>query len=405
MKNKSALTLIFLTVFIDLLGFGILIPVLPTFATKELHMGETSIGIAIALYSLVQFFFNSVLGRLSDKYGRKPLITICLLLNALGYIIFAFTNTFFVLLVSRVVGGIGGSSVGVAQAFIADETTKEDRSKGMGLIGAAFGLGFVFGPLIGGILAKYGYNITGFASAAFSLSAFVLTIFFLPESLKIKQTHIKLNLKLIDVSAVKKIFKKNDLATTISLSFLLTFSVANIYGTFALLGYKVYHFTDLQNGYLFGILGFSSAIVQGGLIHMVTKYLNKKNMIITGSFLMALGLGFISYGGTFLGISLIIVVLAFGNGILQPTLLSLVSEFTSEAEQGSTLGINQSFSSLARVFGPLWGGFAFQFLGYSSPFLTGAACTFAIFIVSVKYMPRYLTLEKKNVREFERSTE
>jgi multidrug resistance protein len=183
LKNKSALSLIFLTVFIDLLGFGILIPILPSFAVKELGVDEAAIGIAIAIYSFVQFIFNPILGKYSDKHGRKPVIVLCLFINALGYIIFAFTSNYPVLLVSRVVAGIGGSSIAVAQAYIADVTTKETRSKGMGLIGAAFGLGFVFGPLIGGFLAEYGYMITGLAAGGFSLIAFFFTMLFLPESL------------------------------------------------------------------------------------------------------------------------------------------------------------------------------------------------------------------------------
>ena len=176
MKKKSALGLIFLTVFIDLLGFGILIPILPTFAKKELLVDETAIGIVVAIYSFVQFIFNPILGRLSDKYGRKPLIVISLFINSIGYIIFAFTTSYIVLLLSRIVAGIGGSSISGAQAYIADVTTKEDRTKGMGMIGAAFGLGFVFGPFMGGILSNYGYMITGFASASFSMLAFVRTI-------------------------------------------------------------------------------------------------------------------------------------------------------------------------------------------------------------------------------------
>ena len=136
MKNRSSLVLIFLTVFIDLLGFGILIPILPSFSVKELHIDETAIGIAIAIYSFVQFLFNPVLGKLSDKYGRKPVIVVCLFLNAMGYIVFAFTHSYLLLLISRVIAGIGGSSIGVAQAYIADVTTRENRSKGMGLIGA-----------------------------------------------------------------------------------------------------------------------------------------------------------------------------------------------------------------------------------------------------------------------------
>ena len=266
MRKKGPLFLIFLVVFIDLLGFGILIPILPTFATRDLGMNETSIGIAIALYSFVQFLFNPFFGKLSDKHGRKPIIVICLLLNAAGYIIFAYTNSFAMLLVSRVVGGIGGSSVSVAYAYIADVTTKENRSKGMGVIGAAFGLGFVFGPFFGGILAKFGYDIAGFGAAGFSFLAFLSTVFLLPESHKNINKELKIEKKLIDVAAFKKILGRSDLGMLVILYFMLTFSMANTYGTFALLGYKVYGFSDFQNGLILGIVGLVGAMVQGGLI-------------------------------------------------------------------------------------------------------------------------------------------
>ena len=182
MKNRSALSLIFLTVFIDLLGFGILIPILPSFSVKVLHITDTQIGIAIALYSFMQFLFNPILGRISDKHGRKPVIVACLFLNVIGYLIFSFTNSFFILILSRVVGGLGGSSVAVALAYIADVTDRENRSRGMGIIGAAFGLGFVFGPLMGGLLSSYGYSVIGFVAAGFSFLAFIVTIFALPHS-------------------------------------------------------------------------------------------------------------------------------------------------------------------------------------------------------------------------------
>lgn len=389
--------LIFLTVFIDLLGFGILIPILPSFSVKELHIDETSIGIAIAIYSFVQFLFNPVLGKLSDKYGRKPVIVVCLLLNALGYIVFSFTHSYLMLLVSRVIAGIGGSSIGVAQAYIADVTTRENRSKGMGLIGAAFGLGFVFGPLIGGLLSEFGYAVTGYVAAGFSLIAFTLTIFYLPESLKLNQiseqhSHAQKR-KLFDFAAMKKILQKPDLAVLILLFFILTFSFANIYGTFALLGLKVYGFTDMQNGYMYGIVGLSSAIIQGGLIGRINKLMSKKIILIIGSFLIMVSLAMIPYAGTFLGLAIVSIVLSYGTGTFQPTVLSLISEVTSEAEQGITLGINQSLSSFARVLGPLWGGFAFEYLGYPFPFLTGAAFTLIIFLLTVFYLPKKIKLD------------
>ena len=393
MKQKSALPLIFLTVFIDLLGFGILIPILPAFAERVLHIDETAIGIIIASYSFVQFLFNPILGRISDKHGRKPVIVVCLFINAIGYVIFAFTSSFAVLLLSRIVGGVGGSSVSVAQAYIADVTTKETRSKGMGVIGAAFGLGFVFGPLMGGLLSSYGYTVTGLGSASFSLLAFIVTIILLPESNQNKQIDAVISKKLINFEAYKKVFSNPALAILISLFFVLTFSFANIYGTFALLGIQVYGFTDLQNGYILGILGLTSAAVQGGLIGHLDKLLGKKKILIIGSFFMMVGLAIMPYAGNFLKLAIDCVALSIGTGIFQPTVLSLISQNASDEEQGLTFGVNQSMSAIGRVLGPLWGGFAFEFLGYPFPFITGAAFTFLILLATILYIPRKIKFE------------
>jgi MFS transporter, DHA1 family, tetracycline resistance protein len=268
----------------------------------------------------------------------------------------------------------------------------------MGMIGAAFGLGFVFGPLIGGLLAKYGYYVTGMAAAFFSIAAFVLTILFLSETKPVKeQNSLKLR-KLFDVASLRILTKKKDLSLLMILFFILTFSVANIYGTFALLGYKVYHFTDMQNGYMFGIVGLSSAIVQGGLLARISKYFSQLKLISIGAFCMMIGLGLIPFGGTFLGLSIIVIILSLGTGSLQPTLLSLISEVTSEAEQGITLGFNQSLSAFARVLGPLWGGFAFEYLGYPFPFITGAVFSLLILVLSIVYLPKILKIRIKPIK-------
>jgi len=396
-KNFSALTLIFLTVFIDLLGFGLLIPVLPSFGVNVLKIDETLIGIAISLYSLTQFLFNPIFGKISDKKGRKPVILFCLFLNGLGYLIFAFTDNYLMLLISRVIAGIGGSSISVAQAYIADITTSENRSKGMGLIGSAFGLGFVFGPLLGGIFAEYGYDIVGYVSAGFSFAALFLTSFMLPESLKIstntdKVTSEKRKIRLINIQSFKYVFSKPDLGLLISLFFILTFSFANIYGTFALLGIQVYGFSDKQNGYMFGITGIVSALVQGIFIGKISKFVNKKTVIIIGSLLISLNLGLIPYAVNFLGLAIVSVFLSIGTGLLQPTVLSLISEVSSESEQGMILGINQSMSAFARMLGPLWGGFAFEYLGYPFPFLTGAFFTAIMFLIAIFYLPKKINL-------------
>jgi multidrug resistance protein len=392
-KKNSALSMIFLVVFVDLLGFGILIPILPTFATHILGVKEGAIGIAIAVYSLTQFLFNPFFGGLSDRYGRRNIILYCLLLNASGYIIFAFTHSYLMLILSRVIGGIGGSSIGVAQAYIADITTKEDRAKGMGLIGMAFGLGFVFGPIMGGILSKFSYMATGFASASFSILAFCLSYFLLPESLKknIALPHIKR--KIFNVEGFRMLLDNTPALFVIALFFILTFSVANIYGTFALLGSLQYHFSDMQNGMVFGMIGIVGAIVQGGLIGRLTKIYSDNQLITVGSFLMATGLALIPFAGNFTGIMVATVILSLGTGTLQPVLLSLISKVAPENEQGTVLSINQSFSAFARVLGPLWGGFSFEYLGYKFPFITGALSTLLILLFSVFYFKKHIIYE------------
>ena len=386
MKNKASLSVIFLTVFIDLMGFGILIPILPTFASKDLGVSDFEIGFLIAILSLVQFLFNPLLGKISDKFGRRPIILITLLLTSVSYIIFSFAGSFLVLFLSRLLAGFGGSNIGVAQAYIADVTSEKDRAKGMGVIGAAFGLGFVFGPLIGGLLSSYSYAFAGFGSAAFSFLAFLFAAFFLPESNTKRNTESKIKLKLFDWDFTKKVLKLPSVSLMMLLFFIIVFSMANIYGTFAILGYKHYNFTDQQNSYLFGILGIVGAIIQGGAIRSLSKMFKDKTLVLSGTLFMMVGLGLLPYGGNFTGVAVIGGVLAIGTGILQPTLLSMISKFSPAEHQGGVLGLNQSFSAFARVLGPLWGGFSFEFIGYEFPFLTGAVFTLITFIITVFFL-------------------
>jgi DHA1 family tetracycline resistance protein-like MFS transporter len=298
------------------------------------------------------------------------------------------------LLASRVVAGVGGSSIGVAQAYIADITTKEDRARGMGLIGVAFGLGFVFGPIMGGILAHYSYMLTGFASAGFSLIAFSLSIFLLPESLKKDLIPHDIKRKMLNVEGFKKILNNTPVLLVIAMFFILTFSVANIYGTFALLGTQVYHFTNIQNGTIFGVIGLVSAIVQGGMIGRLSKKYTDNQLITTGSFLMAIGLAMLPFGGNYTGLVIIITILSLGTGTLQPILLSLISKVAPEKDQGVVLSVNQSFSAFARVLGPLWGGFSFQYMGYKFPFFTGAVATLLILLFSVFYFKKHIIYDE-----------
>jgi len=386
MKTKASLSVIFITVFIDLLGFGLLIPILPTFASKALAISDFEIGVIVAAYSFMQFVFNPIIGSYSDKIGRRPIILATLLITAVSYIMFSFATSFLILLISRMLGGFGGSNIAVAQAYIADITTEKDRAKGMGMIGAAFGLGFVFGPMLGGILSEFGYQVVGYAAAGFTFLSFLFAFFFLKESIGKKQTAAIRSVNVFSPKAYQVLRTEKRLAFFVLIYFVIVFSMANIYGTFALLGYKVYNFSDREIGYLFTIFGIVGAIVQGGLLRQVSKYVSDEKLVLVGIFFMMIGLTGLPYGIIFLGVAIVGGFMQIGSGILQPTILGIVSREANADSQGSILGLNQSLASLARVLGPLWGGIAYEYIGYQFPFLTGGLFTLFALLASFYFL-------------------
>jgi MFS family permease len=397
MKNKKALFVIFLVIFIDLLGFGIIIPVLPFFSENVLMMSKTEIGLLTGIYSLMQFVFTPVWGSLSDVYGRKPILTMSLTGNVIAYTLMAlvFTNvvpSVSLLFVARAFAGFFSANLSAAQAVVSDTTVPEERSKGMGIIGAAFGLGFVFGPALGGFLSYYfGYGVPLIFSAAFSLIALIVCIIIfketLPEDLRLhnkKKFNIR-DVKVINLKAVNDVLQHKDVGIYVIVFFFITFSFANIFGNFQ---YFIERkdglgMNEQQTGYLLSFLGIIAAIVQSTLIKPFKKFIGEEKSVIFGNVLVAIGLFLIPFSTTVWILLLVLTILAFGNGLNNAMALGLISQNVSRQDQGGVLGINQSLSSLARFLGPLWGGFIYDRFGYHYPFISGAIFMTIITIIAI----------------------
>lgn len=389
---------IFLTVFIDLLGFGILIPILPTFAQNELFMSETLIGLNIGIFSLMQFIFNPLWGRLSDIYGRKPILIFGLAGNVVSYIITGLVlagvwKSVFLLFVSRALAGFFSANIGAAMAYISDVTPPKDRSKGMGLIGAAFGLGFVFGPFIGGVLAKhYGFGFPTFMSAGLSLVALMLTFFFvnesLPKELRGAKTMSGFNVK-NGFNKLVGALKHPHVGFLILLYFVIVFSISNIFSTFQLYAESKNGFSyDFEQvSYLFAFSGLVGAITQGVLIRPILRMFDERKVFIAGCIIMGIGLGTIPFSNHILVLLLgSILFMSFGNGLLLSIGLGLISKFSDRDEQGGILGLTQSLASLARFLGPTWGGLVYHYVSFTAPFLTGGIVMVGATVLSFRLL-------------------
>jgi multidrug resistance protein len=354
--KRSPLLVIFITVFIDLVGFGIVIPVLPYYAEGS-KFGATpmQVGLLFASYSVMQLVFAPVLGRLSDKYGRRPILLMSLLGTAMGFLVLGFATTLWMLFVGRIIDGVSGGNISTAQAYIADVTTKENRAKGMGLIGAAFGLGFVFGPAIGGILSRWGVNVPFLFAGGLAFANAILLYFTLPET--VTPDHPA------RVSAASGrgwrqlvvALREPRLAYVLAIYFLGIVAFSMMTATFSLfmmfrLGYDAFH-----NGWVFAFVGIISAMVQGGLIGKFVKRFGEPLLIIVGALLFSASLFAIPFVTAATGLLAILAIGAatsIGQALSAPSLSSLASKTASAGEQGGVLGVMQSVASLARAVGP-----------------------------------------------------
>jgi DHA1 family tetracycline resistance protein-like MFS transporter len=377
---KKPQVVIFLTVFIYLLGFGMIIPVLPLLST---HYGASALqaGLLMSVYSLMQFIFSPMWGKLSDKVGRRPILMYCLLGEAISYLLLAWSRSLEMLFVSRILTGFFGASISTASAYISDITPANERSKGMALIGAAFGMGFLFGPAIGGGLTFAAEKIstdvnfiTGFSSygvALLCIGTFVFAYFNLNESL-VKQTdepEKPITLKMGRIENIAKFLNMPVVGTLIFTFGMATLAMSMMEATLVLFMKDKFNWGIKEVSFGFAYIGICIVITQGFLVRKLIPKIGERNVLRIGLTCMAIGMSGIAFAEHIWMMAIVQTFLAIGNGFTNPSIMGSISLLVPADEQGVALGTTQSLSALGRVIGPALGGLLFGTLTMGSPFI------------------------------------
>ena len=389
--GRGSLGVLFGIVVLDLVGFGILIPQLGVYGVK-FGASPLTVGLLVAVYSLMQLIFAPVLGRLSDRYGRRPVLLVSLAGSLAGYVLFAFAGSLPLLFLSRIVDGISGGNISTAQAYVADVTTPEKRARGMGLIGAAFGLGFTLGPAVGGLLGAWGGNLAiGLFAAGLSGLNLLLGLWLLPES----RTGASAPAPSRSMRAAPDVLRLPIVGLCLVLFLLFTLAFAQMEGTFSVFLLSRFLATgpvplegglftlnatadeallseaSLRTGYLFVLVGVVSALIQGGLWRRISRRFatrapggsGESRVAVLGFGFTALGLALLPVAPSYGWLFGVMALLAIGSALVSPVLSALVSLHAPQDRMGGTLGVYQSFGSLGRILGPALGGLLFTRAG------------------------------------------
>lgn len=390
--QKKALFVIFIIVFVSLFGFGVILPLLP-FIAETYGANALEIGLLASTYSLAQFVGAPVLGQLSDRYGRKKLLIISQIGSFIGFVLLALSGNLFLIFLSRLIDGITGGNISIAQAYIADVTDEKNRVKGMGIVGAAFGLGFIFGPALGGILFKYGFWVPAIFAALINLITIFMTKFFLKETVKehefplAKIVHKKKGLSSIfSISDVIKIIKHKYFGY-----FILTFFAINVVfslfeGLFALWTHDSFSYGPTENGYLFALAGVLAVACQLVFLPLLSKRISEKNILLLSLPFVGIGLLFLAIAQNTNHLYLGISILVASNSFIVPTIQSLASKSVKKGDYGEALGALQSFGSLGRIFGPAIGGELYYTHGKDIPFYFAATGVIPIAVIMFKVL-------------------
>jgi len=391
-KTKSRFSstfVIVMTLFIDAIGYGIIIPLLP-FYTQTLQAGSAALGVLVASFSIMQFFFSPVLGRLSDNVGRKPVLLISILVSTLSYVIFGFANSFLLLLLSRIIAGIA-TETAVAQAYIADITSEKDRASGIGKVTAAHGAGFIIGPAIGGILSVYGFWAPGFAAAFLTLLNLLFVLFFLPESNRNNRLSktIKPNSKNSSTNKMLDALKKPVIGSVLVIHFVVFLAFSAIPVILPLLGIAYFALGSTEMSYVFIYIGVVQILLQSVIIGRLARKFGEETLIVIGPLLMISGITLMPLVPNILVFLASITMIASGSGIMRTVVPSFLSRLTPADEQGGILGVASSILSIATVPGPLIGGFLFELAGATAAFFGSSAILAVGLVFSFRVIQKY----------------
>jgi DHA1 family tetracycline resistance protein-like MFS transporter len=366
--KKSPLLPIFLIVFVDLLGFGLILPLLPFYA-ESFGASELAVGLLIASYSFMQFIGAPILGRLSDRWGRRPVLLISQLGTFAGFILLGVANSLPLLFAARIIDGLSGANLSTAQAYISDVTDEKDRARSFGLIGAAFGLGFILGPAAGGWLSTYGYHVPAFVAAGLSALTMVMTYFLLHEPAR--KGGAAGARRAFSLMALKRAIAHPAIGSLLTISFTFGVAFTMFQTSFALFAASRLGFNEQATGFMLAYVGVLSVIMQVAVVGRLVKRIGERQSLVMSVAALAVGLGLMSIVQTPLALMAVMPILSFGGGATTPVLTSLITKSVDRAEVGGMLGISAAVDSASRVIAPIVGNGLLAF-NNALPALSGA---------------------------------
>jgi DHA1 family tetracycline resistance protein-like MFS transporter len=373
------LVIIFLTIFVNLVGFGIIIPLLPYYA-ETFGASPFVIGLLFAVFSLCQLAAAPALGDLSDRYGRRPILIFSLVGTVVSFVMLAVAHSITMLFAARIVDGLSGGNISTARAYVADITEPQDRARAYGLIGAAFGLGFILGPALSGALSHISYTAPIWAAAAVTLLATAMAWLWLPET--VHRVHAGAG---NPFKYLPTLWQRAPIRRVLVIDFVYWCAFAVFQTTFALFVARRFGFTVAKTGYFFAAFGVLGAIIQGGLIRMIVARFGDIATFRVGLALGAVGLVSAAAAHSVTLFAVALVPLAFGIGLGHPTMASLVSLVAASDEQGRVQGAASAVESLGRTVGPVWGNSTLQQLGESAPYTSAAVLLLLTLVLTVGF--------------------